>query len=79
LHRKRWPKKQRPELAYRGIAAQNFERSFELADYVEVKGASLENVLLHVGLAREIPQAMKPRTIPSSRMVLEVKPTYVAA
>lgn len=64
-----------------GIAARNFERSFQLADYVEVKGASLENGLLHVDLAREIPEAMKPRTIPimSSRMVLEVKPTQVAA
>jgi molecular chaperone IbpA len=68
-------------VAYRGIAARNFERSFQLADYVEVKGASLENGLLHVDLAREIPEAMKPREIPimSSRMVLEVKPTQVAA
>jgi len=48
---------------------------------VEVRGASLENGLLHVDLAREIPEAMKPRTIPimSSRMVPEVKPTHVAA
>jgi molecular chaperone IbpA len=68
-------------LLYRGIAARNFERSFQLADYVEVKGASLENGLLHVDLAREIPEAMKPRAIPimSSRMLLEVKPTHVAA
>jgi molecular chaperone IbpA len=68
-------------LLYQGIAARDFERSFQLADYVEVKGASLENGLLHVDLAREIPEAMKPRAIPimSSRMVLEVKPTQVAA
>jgi len=68
-------------LLYRGIAARNFERSFQLADYVEVKGASLENGLLHVDLAREIPEAMKPRAIPitGSRKVLEVKPTQVAA
>jgi len=68
-------------LYYRGIAARNFERSFQLADYVEVKGASLENGLLHVDLAREIPEAMKSRAIPitSSRMALEVKPTQVAA
>ena len=67
-------------LFYRGIAARNFERTFQLADYVEVKGASLENGLLHVDLAREIPEAMKPRAIPimSSRKVLEVKPTQVA-
>lgn len=68
-------------LLYQGIAARDFERSFQLADYVEVKGASLENGLLHVELAREIPESMKPRVIPimSSRMVLEVKPTQVAA
>jgi molecular chaperone IbpA len=66
---------------YRGIAAWNFERSFQLADYVEVKGASLESGLLHVDLKREIPEAMKPRAIPiaSSRRVLEVQPTQVAA
>jgi molecular chaperone IbpA len=48
---------------------------------VEVKGASLENGLLHVDLAREVPEAMKSRAIPiaSSRKVLEVKPTQVAA
>ena len=68
-------------LLYQGIAARDFERSFQLADYVEVKGASLENGLLHVDLVREIPEAMKPRAIPiaSSSTVLEVKPTKVAA
>jgi molecular chaperone IbpA len=52
-----------------------------LADYVKVKGASLENGLLHVDLVREIPEAMKPRAIPitSSSKLLEVKPTKVAA
>ena len=48
---------------HRGIAARSFERRFQLADHVEVKGASLENGLLHVDLVREIPEAMKPRTI----------------
>jgi len=64
-----------------GIAARTFERSFELADYVKVKGASLENGLLHVELVREIPEAMKPRAIQitSSSKLLEVKPTKVAA
>ena len=51
------------EVLYRGIAARSFERRFQLADHVEVKGASLENGLLHVDLVREIPEAMKPRTI----------------
>jgi molecular chaperone IbpA len=69
------------EVLYRGIAARAFERSFQLADYVKVNGASLENGLLHVDLVREIPEAMKPRSIPiaSSSKLLEVKPTKVAA
>ena len=69
------------DVLYQGIAARAFERSFQLADYVEVKGASLENGLLHVDLVREIPEAMKPRAIPiaSSSKLLEVKPTNVAA
>ena len=69
------------DLLYQGIAARTFERSFQLADYVKVKGASLENGLLHVDLVREIPEAMKPRAIPitSSSKLLEVKPTKVAA
>lgn len=52
---------------HRGIATRSFQREFELADYVEVKGAALENGLLHVDLAREIPDAMKPRTIAIGR------------
>src|SRR5215204_7681705 len=69
------------EVLYKGIAARTFERSFQLADYVQVKGASLENGLLHVDLVREIPEAMKPRAIPiaSFSKALEVKPTKVAA
>ena len=51
------------EVLYRGIAARAFERRFQLADHVEVTGASLENGLLHVDLVREIPEAMKPRKI----------------
>src|SRR3984893_8893502 len=69
------------DLLYRGIAARDFERSFQLADHVEVKGASLENGLLHVELVREIPGAMRSGATPitSSRKVLEVKPIQVAA
>jgi len=52
------------EMLYQGIAARAFERSFQLADHVEVKGASLENGLLHVELVRQVPEAMKPRQIP---------------
>ena len=52
------------EVVYQGIAARAFERVFQLADYVQVKGAALENGLLHVDLVREIPEAKKPRIIP---------------
>lgn len=52
------------EVLYQGIAARAFERVFQLADYVQVKNAALENGLLHVDLVREIPEAKKPRQIP---------------
>jgi molecular chaperone IbpA len=54
------------EVLYQGIAARAFERVFQLADFVQVKGAALENGLLHVDLVREIPEAKKPRSIPIS-------------
>ena len=59
-------KGEKAEVLYRGIAARAFERSFQLADHVVVKNASLENGLLHVDLVREIPEAKKPRSIPIS-------------
>ena len=52
------------EVLYQGIAARAFERVFQLADHVEVKGARLENGLLHVDLTREVPEAKKPRQVP---------------
>src|ERR1700742_4252124 len=52
------------EVLYRGIAPRAFERAFQLADFVQVKNASLEHGLLHVDLVREIPEAKKPRSIP---------------
>ena len=55
---------QSSEVLYQGIAARAFERVFQLADYVQVKSARLENGLLHVDLVREIPEAKKPRQIP---------------
>jgi len=48
---------------YRGIANRSFERKFNLADYIEVQGAELKNGLLSIQLVKEIPEAMKPRTI----------------
>ena len=46
-----------------GIANRNFERRFELADFVRVETANLVDGLLIVDLVREVPEAMKPRTI----------------
>ena len=51
------------EYLYQGISARPFKRLFNLADYVQVKGASFENGLLRIELIREIPEAMKPRRI----------------
>lgn len=48
---------------HRGLAARHFERSFELADYVVVKSAGYENGVLAIELAREVPEALKPRRI----------------
>jgi molecular chaperone IbpA len=57
-------KQDRPgEYLYRGIAARAFERRFNLAEHVQVKGASLNDGLLHIELVREVPEAMKPRRI----------------
>jgi molecular chaperone IbpA len=51
------------EYLYRGIAARPFERRFNLAEYVEVKGATLNDGLLQIELVREVPEAMKPRRV----------------
>ena len=48
---------------HRGIATRAFERRFELADYIQVTAAQVENGLLHVDLVREVPEAKKPRSI----------------
>lgn len=48
---------------HQGIANRAFERKFNLADFVEVTGADLTNGLLRISLVKEIPEAMKPRTI----------------
>ncbi|MBN2752250.1 MAG: Hsp20 family protein [Rhodospirillaceae bacterium] len=48
---------------HRGIASRAFERRFELAAHIKVKGASLENGLLHIDLEREVPEELKPRKI----------------
>jgi molecular chaperone IbpA len=51
------------DYVHRGIAARDFERRFSLADFVEVKDATFEDGLLQIDLARELPEAMKPKRI----------------
>ena len=51
------------EYLYRGIAARDFERRFQLADHVRVTGAKLQNGLLSIDLQRELPEEKKPRAI----------------
>ena len=68
----------RGEVLHQGIAARAFERRFQLADHVEVRGATLEHGLLHIDLIRQVPEAMKPRQIPigngkSNAEVIEAK------
>jgi molecular chaperone IbpA len=66
---------------YKGIAERDFERNFQLADHVQIKGASLENGLLQVDLVRVVPEAMKSRAIPitTARKVLEGEAAKIAA
>jgi molecular chaperone IbpA len=63
---------------HRGLAERDFERRFQLADYVVVTEAGLENGLLAIGLERQLPEALKPRTIPisaSDEGVIEARPS----
>ena len=48
---------------HRGLAERNFERRFQLADYVVVTDANLADGLLSISLKRELPEALKPRSI----------------
>ncbi len=56
------------EYLHQGIAARAFERTFQLADHVEVVGAHLENGLLHIDLKRELPEKMKARKVTIDRV-----------
>ena len=64
------------EFLHRGIAARSFERRFQLADHVEVKGADVKDGLLNIDLVRNIPERMKPRTIAISA---DTAPKQIAA
>lgn len=65
------------QFLHQGIAARAFDRRFQLADHVEVRGAELENGLLHVVLKREIPEAMKPRQISIKAASEASQPTVI--
>ena len=51
------------EVLYHGLAERAFERRFVLTDHIVVEGAELKNGLLHVGLKRVVPEALKPRKV----------------
>jgi len=57
------PEDKQRQFLHRGIAGRSFERRFQLADHVEVKGADLKDGLLHVDLVRNVPERLKPRVI----------------
>jgi len=57
------PDTRKTEILYRGIAGRAFERRFVLADHIVVEGADVQLGLLHVGLKRVVPEALKPRKI----------------
>ncbi|BDC80066.1 Hsp20 family protein [Aeromonas hydrophila] len=52
------------QFLHQGIAERDFELAFKLSQHVEVQGAKLEHGLLTIDLARELPEALKPRAIP---------------
>lgn len=63
-----------------GIAQRGFERRFELADYVRVENANLEDGMLAIDLVREVPEAMKPKKIAvGTQKTLSVVPSADAA
>ena len=57
------PEEAKKTYLHRGIATRAFERRFHLADHVQVTGASHSDGMLHIDLVREVPEALKPRTI----------------
>ena len=75
------PSGDRSHYLHVGIAARSFERKFELADFIRVKGADLADGLLTIDLVREVPAAMKPRTIDigSSKPAIEGQATQAEA
>jgi molecular chaperone IbpA len=62
----------KPSYLYQGIAGRTFERRFQLAENVEIRGARLENGLLHIDLERLVPEEQKPRRIQINAADLKV-------
>ena len=52
------------QFRHRGISSKGFTKAFRLGEHVFAKEASCENGLLKIRLVREVPEAMKPKTIP---------------
>ena len=75
----RKPGEKERQYLHRGIAARNFERRFQLADHVEVKGADIQDGLLHIVLVRNVPERLKPRTIAIGSAKAEPKQVEAAA
>ncbi len=71
------PDESKGTMLHQGIAARNFKQSFNLADHVKVKGADMENGLLLIDLAREVPEELKPRKIEISTSHGESKPKQI--
>ena len=63
MRRRKHPEPEGVQVLHRGIANRAFRQTFNLADYVKVSAANLENGLLTIELVREVPEAMKPRRI----------------
>ncbi|RYG56856.1 Hsp20 family protein [bacterium] len=61
------------EFLYQGIANRAFKRVYSLADYVQVKNATLSDGMLTIDLAREVPEAMKPRRIAINKAAEQAK------
>ena len=59
---------------HQGIAHRAFHRVFDLADYVVVTGASMSDGLLMIDLKRELPEALKPRSITIGNSPLQIAP-----
>lgn len=69
---------EKSEFLHLGIANRNFERKFELADFVRVENAALSDGLLTIDLVREIPEAMKPKKI-AIQGLGETSPAQIAS